>query len=571
MPQDAFTLKAIVSELNTTLIGGKVNKINQPNNDEVIFTVYTGKATKKLVMSTNASFCRVGFTTQEKANPLIAPNFCMLLRKHLSGATIKNVSLDFPERVVCFTFGHLNDFKEEEEKKLYLEIMGKYSNAILTQNGLILGSLKTPGIEVNSFRPMLAGMKYTSPPPQDKENLLDKEKSIPVLLSYQGGDLGEFLFNRFKGVASSTANEIAYEYLRANPSENQNVNTFKFYDFIINFINNSDFAPCTVGSGKEGDFFAITYQSVSGEILSFPTVNEAQDKYYSDRENTKSFENKYRQIYSKITAYEKKLLKKEALLLERKRACGDVDTLKIKGELLTSFAYAIPKGSDSCVLDNYYSETGEKVKISLDKNLSANENAQKYFKKYRKQKKTLEAIAPQIEEVENELLYVASVKNETELCTCIDDFNDIEEELIFQGIIKDATVKNNKKNKNAPLICTEYLYNGYTIRMGKNNIQNERLGEKAKNSDLWLHTKDFHSSHVFIESKGSTIPDDVILVAAEICVSHSKAKGGTKIPVDYTLKKYVKKPSGAKPGFVNYFEYKTCYADSDPHAELTVR
>lgn len=570
MPQDAFTLKAVVSELNATLTGGKINKINQPDNDEVVFIVYTVKKIQKLVISTNASFCRVGFTTQEKPNPLTAPNFCMLLRKHLSGAAIKNVSLDFPERVVCFTFERLNDFKEQEEKKLYAEIMGKYSNVILTQNGIILGSLKTPGIEVNSYRPMLTGMKYTSPPPQNKEDLLDKEKSISILSAYTGGDLGDFIFNRFKGVAPSTANEIAYEYFKANPDENENINTLKFYDFIIDFLDNSDFKPCTIGTGKEGDFYAIEYQSVYGKKACYSTVNEAQDKYYTYRENAKSFDNKYRQIYSKITAYEKKLLKKQALLTERKRACSDVDVLKIKGELLTSFAYAIPKGVDSCMLDNYYSETGEKIKIALDKNLSPNENAQKYFKKYRKQKKTLEAIAPQIEEVENELLYVASIKNETELCSYIDDFNDIEEELILQSIIKDASTKN-KNNKNSPLICTEYIYNGYTIKMGRNNIQNERLYEKTKNSDLWLHTKDFHSSHVYIESKGTAIPDDVILVAAEICVSHSKAKGGTKIPVDYTLKKHVKKPSGAKLGFVNYFEYKTCYADSNPHTELIVR
>ncbi len=568
MPQDAFTIKHTVKELNSLLVGGKINKITQPTPDEVYLSVYTTKGSVKVVISANAVTCRVSLTDGEKPNPLSAYNFCMLLRKHLTGGTITDVEMIEFERVIKISFDSKNDFFEIEQKQLYVEIMGKYSNVILTGNGTILGCMKPSSFEVSNVRPILTGMKYSCPPPQNKILYTDEKQSIDALKEFTGGNLAEFLFSRFKGICSQTATEICFKYLGCDVVDGLNGKEEQFYRSFVEYIETPPISPCIIRYGDKEDVFVSNYKHIEGERQFFPDVLSAISFYYENKDSKKEFDTKKRQLLSKLSAYEKKQIKKLQIISEKENSCLDMEQNKIKGELITANLYALKQGQTVCDLYNYYDEEGKTLKINLDKTLSPNQNAQKYFKKYQKQKKTLVAIEPQKQDVLKELEYINSLKQIIEQTDKTADFLEIEDEMAYSGIIK---LQSQQKKKKKPTEFRTYQVEGFTIKSGKNNLQNNRLLDESSGGDIWLHTKDFHSSHVIIESKNQTVPNSVIQIAAEICVYYSGAKNGSKIPVDYTSKKNVKKPSGAKPGFVNYFNYKTCYVDSCKHEEFLVR
>lgn len=551
MPQDAYTLKFTAKELNNLLSGGKVNKITQPDGNEVYLNIYANRKNYRLVVSASVSSARVCTSNDERENPLNALNFCMLLRKHLLGATISKVELDGFDRVIKITFLSTGDFYDVEEKILYAEIMGKYSNIILTANGKILGALKTAGIEEASLRPLLTGMAYVQPPAQDKLSPFSPELEV-VLKNFNGYDKGTFLFENVKGLSKQTADEIAYLY----PN-----NLF----FGLNeFLNDDKITPC-VGfcNGKIIDYFTREYKSLSLEYKKFSSIIQAEEYYFDYKEKLKRFNEVKNRLIECVKKEEKKFTKRLKIILEKQLDAKDLEKDKIKGELIISYIYKIKKGDKSVTVDNYYD--GEKITITLDENLSPQDNAQKYFKRYNKQKRTLIAVAPQKQEVENELEYVKALYGEIERAENIDDLIFIEEELKNQGYIKKQENKKKKIENKKYLI---YEVDGFTIKVGRNNVENDELTFSARGKDLWLHTKTYHSSHIIIESLGKSIPEKVILVASEICAYYSGGRNGTKIDVDYAEKKYVKKPKGAKPGFVIYTDYKTLTVNPIKHEEF---
>ena len=553
MPQDAFTLYHNAKELNTLLYNGKVNKINMPSSEEVLLNIYTKSGSFKLVISANANKCRVSQTECDKDNPLTPFNFCMLLRKHLTGAEIKEVSLCGFERIIKIVFLSKTDFFESE-KTIFAEIMGKYSNIFLTENGKILGALKTASLENTSKRMLFTGSNYTLPPMQEKIEPTEKEKIIKLFNDFKGGDFASYIFENVKGLAFVTADNLVKGYCGI-----EKYDTEKFYDYFYNYIFGSNISPCVkLINGVPCDFF------VKGDGLAFKTLNAAQNYYYTIKESNQQFNELKRRLTEKVKAVQKKDEKKLGIILDKQNNCKNSDELKIKGELLLSNLYKLKNGIETCTLENFYNDYSL-IEIKLDKYLSITDNAQKYFKKYNKQKKTLIAIAPQLEETQAELSYYDSIFSELETAETLYDLKEIEKELEILFPVKSTGKKTKKVAESKP---KEYSFEGFLIKAGRNNIQNDKLLSNAKPNDLWFHTKGYHSSHIIIECNNTMPPDKVLEVAAQICAYHSKGKTGDKIPVDYCFKKFVKKPPKSKPGFVIYTDFKTFFVTPQPHTDI---
>ena len=552
MPQDAFHIRRLTSELNTLLVGGKVNRISQVNKDELTFIIYTGKTTVKLILSANASNARVCLSLTEKEPAPVAPNFCMLLRKHLQNAEILSVKQHEFERIVEITFHCTSDFSECD-RVLYCELMGKYSNVILTEKGIILGALKTTALENDNHRILLAGVKYLYPAPQDKLSPFEGAGMRSRLESYlslrpdgvDDEDLALFLFDNVCGLALPTAREIVK---RAKIAE------LPLWDFVGDFCENEPCRPCVQWkNGGMVDFFAFPVEG--GRET--PSLCKAEDEFYTARESKKGFEDKKRKLENSVRALKKKQAKKLQETLERLKDAEKADAYRIKGELLTANIYRLEKGMTEVELENWYSEDGGVIKISLDATLSPAKNAQKYFKTYNKLKRAKEILTPMLTKEEAEIDYTDSVLSSIHIAETILDLKEIETELMEMGLLRVQKERAGARKKETIIPFREYEFDGVKIYAGRNNLQNDRLLRMADPDDIWLHTQKYHSSHVIIALGGGQVRDELLLYAAEICAYYSDGRDGDKIPVDYCKRKYVKKPNKSKAGFVIYTDYKT--------------
>ena len=549
MPQDAFTLRHIARELHAALAGAKVNKIIQPSRDEVDLIVYAGGRTRKLILNTNASFARACISDAPRQAPEVAPNFCMLLRKHLSGATLLEVKQIAFERILSFTFDCAGEFSRAR-RILYAEIMGKYSNLILTENGTVTGALKISSLQENFKRVLFPGVRYALPDPQDKADPADRQ-ALASCLAACTGDLADFLFAHVAGLAYPTCRLI---------SEGAPQNADALPAYVYDYIFSDETAPAVERVGGEAKDFHARF--AGGER--YETVNAAQDAYYTERENKRDFSEKKRKLESLLLSRKKKEEKKLGILLDRERECGDMDKNRIFGELITANIYAIPKGADFCEAVNYYEESAPAVRIPIDKALTPPQNAQKYFKKYNKQKRTLAAIAPQKREAEADLDYTASALSSLARAENMLDLAEIEEEVRAAGLLPPEP---KKKKAAAPIPFRAFRIGGFSVFAGRNNVQNDRLLREAQPSDLWLHAQKYHSAHVIVRAEGKKVPDPVLLAAAEICAYFSDGKAGDKIPVDYCARRFVKKPPKAKAGFVLYTDFQTLLVTPDRHVK----
>ena len=568
MPQDAITLTKTAFELNALLKGAKVNKVTQPAQDEVILTLYTKFGNAKLCICTNAVGTRVGITELEKKNPLTPPGFCMLLRKHLLNSSVKSIAAISGERIIKITFDGKNEFLEDCEKHLYCEIMGKYSNAIFCENEVILGTMKSTQLDLGKERVLLSGALYTLPKSQGKVDVYQKQNSLNCLNKFSGGNFAEYIFNNFTGFSIATATEIVFRFFGKFILESSIVKTLEFYDFMLDFINSSNLKPCVVNcNGKLCDFYFCDYLTVSGEKIFFDNLTDAETYFFDNKSSLKQFSELKNRLLSAVNSKHKKEIKKLQIIAEKELSCQNAEDERRKGELITANIYKIKRGDKWVEVIDYYNEN-KPVKIPLDDKLSPNENAQKYFKKYTKLKNTLKAIIPQKEQIISESEYLKSVIAEINSAQNTADLLEIEEELKQSGIIKGEEKKQNSKKQNAKINIRIFEYSGYKIIAGKNNLQNDKLTSLARPSDTWLHTKDYHSAHVIIESMGKHVPDEILQLAAEICAFYSEAQHGDKVPVDYTLKKYVKKPPKSKFGSVIYTDFKTVFVTPNAHKNL---
>lgn len=562
MPQDAFHIRRIAQELNAFLVGGKINRISQANKDELTFIIYTGKTTVKLVLSTSASTARVCLSAYEKEPAPIAPNFCMLLRKHLQGAEILSVSQYQAERIIQITLHCTGDFSECN-RTLICELMGKYSNLILVENGVILGALKSTALVDDTHRILFSGAQYAYPAPQDKLSYLDRAGMRSRLQNFfalhENPDeetLAVFLFESVAGLALPTAREIVKRAKNCN---------LPLWDFLPEFFENEPCNPHIVydKNGTVTDFFA--FEVLGGEKM--PSLCKAEDEYYSRRENKKSFEDKKRKLESSAKALRKKTAKRLQDTLDKLRDSEKAEENRIKGELLTANLYKIQKGMTSITLQNWYSTQGESLKILLDSTLSPAQNAQRYFRTYNKQKRAKEILTEMKNKDEGELFYADSILSAIQTAETEEDLREITEELIQVGLLRAPKEKVGKKPKKEEIPFREYTHEGHTILVGRNNLQNDRLLRLASPDDIWLHAQKYHSSHVIILTRGGQVSNETLLFSAELCAYYSEGRDADKLPIDYCKRKFVKKPSKSKAGFVVYTDYKTLLVTPNAHKE----
>ena len=556
MPQDAFHIKRLSQELARFLIGGKINRITQANKDELTFHIYTGKSTVKLILSTNATGARVCLTDVEKEPAPVAPNFCMLLRKHIQNAEIVSITQYETERIIQISLLCSSDFSQCE-RVLHCELMGKYSNLILTQNGVVLGALKTTALLDDTHRVLLPGARYLYPAPQDKLSPLDgagmRSRLENYLLAYPDGieseSLAKWIFDNVSGFALPTAREAVRLCAHQN-----------LWDFLPDFFQNQPCEPCLLTMNNQPkDFFAFPVEG--GQTM--PSLCKAQDNFFTQKESKKSLDDDKKRLESAARTMKKKAQKRLADILNRLQDAEKAEENRVKGELLTANLYRIEKGASAVEVDNWYEENCGKIKITLDTTLSPSQNAQRYFKTYNKQKRATEILTPMKKAEESELSYAESILSSIANAECATDLKEIQTELIHAGVLRAPKEKVGAKKKEELSPFREYEYMGYKILLGRNNLQNDRLVRQADQNDIWLHTQKYHSSHAIICTHGGQVCDEVVLYAAQLCAYYSDGRNSGKIPVDYCKKKYVKKPSKSKAGFVVYTDYKTVLVSGD--------
>ena len=584
MALDGLVIHSIVDELHKKLLGGKIDKVYQPENDEIVLHIRNNKENFKLVLSCSASNPRVYLASDyKKENPINAPMFCMLFRKYIQGGNIVNVSqVDF-ERIIKISVESFDELKEKTTKDIIIEIMGRHSNIILTHssNNKIIDSAKRIPTSVSRVRQILPGQTYVLPPKQDKLNPINEislNTFVDTLSSFDG-PIFKAIYSKFLGISSVIAKEICF---RANIDENLLVSEISSDDIskiyrefhnLFKYIKDNIYNPCMVidtSIDKVLDFSCINLSLFSNlSIINDDSISKILENYYATKDIKdrihqrssdlrKSISIKLDRLYNKLNKQEKELIESE-----------NAQIYKIKGELITSYIYMIEKGMESVEVANFYDPEYKNIKISLNTNFTPSENAQKYFKKYNKLKTAKKEITSQMEITKEEIDYLENIMLSIENCENLAELMDIREELGKVGYLRS---KNNSK-KETKLTTKPHEFvssNGFKILVGKNNKQNDHLTLKvASNEDIWMHTKNIPGSHVIIKTEGKEVPDETIFEGAMLAAFFSKSKMSSQVPVDYTKKKNVKKPNGAKPGMVIYDTNNTVYVT--PTEELVVK
>jgi len=571
MAFDGIVVKSVVEELKEKLKGGRIDKIFQPEKDEIILQVRSIGQNFKLILSANASYPRIHLTDYTKDNPANPPVFCMVLRKHLSGGKILDINFHDFERIVNLEVESINELGDISTKKLIIEIMGRHSNIILVNDeNRIIDAIKHVDNEISSVREVMPARPYRLPPSQDK--ISPAEINIQSLLENaakaSNTSIEKFLLNSIKGFSPLLCREICYladidgkkpvEYLPA-----ESVNRLEaVLQNIINRINTSDFEPCIAFEDENYDnpvdFHCIRLHQYK-YVKALPSISAVLNEFYTIKDAYERLKQKKSDLVKVIHTNIDRCKKKISLQQEKLREVADRENLKLYGELITANIYNIPKNARSVSLLNYYSDEGEYIDIPLDENLSPQENAQRYFKQYSKSKKAYASTSIQLEESLKELEYLESMSQLLDDCTTVQEINEIRQELAEQGYITIRKRNESKKQDtpSKPLRCKSS--DGYYIYVGKNNKQNDLLTLKtAQTNDIWLHTKNIPGSHVIIKKHTrEEVPSTTLLEAAMLAAYYSKAKMSANVPVDYTTVKNVKKPNGAKPGMVIYENYKT--------------
>lgn len=574
MALDGFSISNIIYELKNTIMGGRVDKIYQPEKDEIIIQIRNKGNAYKLLLTANASSPRLNFTTIQKENPINAPLFCMVLRKHLSSGKIVGITQPNFERIVNIQVESINELGDYSIKTLVFEIMGKHSNIILIDDkNNILESIKHISFDKSSVREVLPGRTYTLPPSQDKKSPLDTnfEEFYNIIKNCIPTKTQQIIYKSYNGISPILASEICNNG-NIDPSknteelsDNEIKSLYNSFNNIVTLNNKENFKPQIIYNENETvlDFTVFDFNIFNHlDKKYFSSISELLEFFYKSKDLTYRLNQKSQDLKRLISQNIERCAKKKEIQQKTLKDIENRETLKLYGELITANIYAIKKGMTKVILNNFYSENFEEIEIRLDPNLTPAENAQKYFKKYNKEKRTFIALQDQIKQNDEELLYLESVLSSVNACTDEYDIKEIRTELAEQGFLKrQKNNKNNKQKNNKKAKPLHYIStDGFHIYVGKNNTQNDELTLRfAKPLDMWFHTKDIAGSHVIVVSEGKEIPNSTLNEAANLAAYYSKASNSSLVPVDYTPKKFVKNPNGAKPGMVIYETNKTAY------------
>lgn len=555
MSFDGVFTHSMVNELKDTIGSGRISKIHQPYENEVILVIRQHGKNQKLLLSAHPSYARIQLTQMDYKNPEQPPTFCTSLRKYLDGAILENIEQIGNDRIVHFSFSKRNELGDLEKIVLIVEIMGRHSAVILLnkETGLIIDCMKHVGSSQNTYRQLLPGAVYIAPPNQEKYNpfLIDRTILFDLLSTSDSVDTF-FLQTHFQGLGRETAQEISF-LLQQNPQEKVKTWT-TFFETIANHTQ-----PTLTKKDNKEFFTPIPYTVLGDEQQSFDYLSELLDAFYVGKAEKDRVKQQMgaieKRIENELKKNKQKLKKLEQSLLETDHA----EIIRQKGELLHTFSYQINRGQKEAILPNYYQEDQE-IKIALNPALSPHQNAQKYFQKYQKMKNSVSILREQIAQTKLEIDYLESVLSQLELASPL-DLDVLQEELLAQGFIKRSSKQRKKKiHKSQPE--RYFSTDGDLILVGKNNLQNDQLTLRtAKKTDVWLHAKNIPGSHVII--KNSEPSEQTLIEAAQLAAYFSKYRLSASVPVDYVQVKHVHKPNGAKPGYVIYEKQKTLSVTPD--------
>lgn len=561
MAFDGITIANIVTELNQTITGGKINKIAQPGNDELIITIKNQRKQYRLFLSASASLPLIYLTETNKPSPLTAPNFCMLLRKHIGSGKIIAIEQPGMERIIRFTIEHLNELGDLCTKYLIVEIMGKHSNIIFcNEEDQIIDSIKHVSAHMSSVREVLPGRPYFIPETQSKLNpFVLTEEIFQEKIFPRPVNVAKAIYTSITGISPLMAEEVCY---RAGidggiPTDGledvERVHLAHTFLRMVDDIRDGHFEPNIIYKGKEPVEFACfplsQYQDY--RAVSYPSIFPVLETYYAEKNIVTKMRQKTVDLRKIVQNALERNVKKYQLQQKQLKDTEKKEKYRVWGELLNTYGYEVEPGAKSMEALNYY--TNEMIQIPLDETMTPQENAKKYFDKYSKLKRTKEALDTLLQETGDEIKHLESIAASLDIASSEEDLVQIKEEMMEYGYVK----RKNTGGKKVKVTSRPYHYissDGYDIYVGKNNFQNDELSFKfASGNDWWFHAKGQPGSHVIVKSKNEELPDRTFEEAGKLAAYYSKGRQAPKVEIDYTQKKNLRKPTGGKPGFVVYY------------------
>jgi predicted ribosome quality control (RQC) complex YloA/Tae2 family protein len=564
MSLDGLFIYSLTHELSSLLTGGRITKIHQPNPHDILLAVRAKGENQKLLLSAHPAYPRVHLTEHSFVNPLEPPMFCMLLRKHCEGGIIESIRQIGLERVIHIDVRSRDELGDEATRRIIIEIMGRHSNIILMDpvSGVVLDSILHVTPAVSRHRVVLPGRPYQTPPEQGKLDpfTVSHDKFVSVL-DFNQGKLDKQLVQMFTGLSPLSAQEI-FHRAGTMPTRESLWDAFRA---VMDGIEKQQNEPYIVKNDQKSYFSVLSLSSVEGERVVFPSASSCLDAFYHAKAETDSVKQKASDLIRFLTNEYDKNVKKIVKLQETLEDAAEAEKFRLYGELITAHMHQIKKGDAEARVVNFYDENQAELSVSLDPQLSPSENAQRYFKKYNKAKNSIAIVKEQISKAEEEMVYLESILQQLESAS-IADVGDIRDELVEEGYLRHRNRKDRrKKKKDNPTLTLYHSTEAIPIYVGKNNKQNDYLTLKFSSAqDTWLHTKDIPGSHVVI--RGREYTDVTLHEAAMLAAYFSKGRESSQVPVDYTLIKHVKKPSGSKPGYVIYDHQKTLYVTPDESA-----
>ncbi len=570
MAFDGITVASVVKELSDATLNTRIYKISQPEADELLLTIKGNSTQFRILISANASLPLIYKTEENKPSPVNAPTFCMLLRKHLSNAKIISVSQPGLERIVEFTLEHLDEMGDVCRKKLIVELMGKHSNIIFTDDkGIIIDSIKHISRNISSVREVLPGREYFIPKTDEKKEPLETDKETFIeMIKNAHLPLQKALYTNLTGFSPVMASEVSF---RANLDSDASTSSLtdadlsNLYDAflrIVKDIKEANFDFEVVYEGNTPKEYSCLPLSIYSNLRKqkYESISELLIAYYKEKSTVVRIRQKSTDLRKITQTIYERNVKKLDLQTKQLKDTEKKDKYRIYGELINTYGYNVPANASSFEALNYY--TGETITIPLDKDLSAIENGKKYFEKYTKLKRTAESLSEIIKDVQEEVTHLESILTALDIAVDESDLTQIKQELMDSGYIKAKYTGKKEKVTSKPFHYKSS--DGFDIYVGKNNYQNDWLTfDFANGNDWWFHAKKMPGSHVIIRTNGKEVPDRTFEEAAKLAAYYSKGRGSDRVEVDYLIKKNVKKSAKAKPGFVVYYTNYSMVIDDD--------
>ena len=568
MPMDGLTAGFAARELDRTLKGGRVDRITQPERDAVVMVIRAGSENHKLLLCASPNNARCHLTSGTFSNPLEPPALCMLMRKQLTGARVTEIRQEAGDRIVRMNLDAVNEMGDHVLRRLVLEIMGRHSNLmLLDENGRILEAARHVNAEMSRVRQIQPGMLYQAPPAQDKldPGTLKNEELFARLQARGGGSFSRALSEEIRGLSRQSAEEIAARVREGGETWPADLagTCARLEDLFRRLPDMA--APCVL-RGEDGsaeDFFPFLYVSRdTGREEPCKTLSHAMDLYYSARDAKDRLSQKSASMIRTLKGQAERCTRKLAMQEEELASAERMDEYCRMGEAIHANLYLLKKGMAEAALPDWNDPEGGTITVPLDIRLTPAQNAQKYFKKYQKARSARETAAVQRDKTLEELDYLENMLSDAENCTGESELEEIRRELVRTGYMKRVTNRRQQRQLPASRPYSYRSADGIEILVGKNSLQNDRLTQAAAGNETWLHAKDMPGSHVIIRTEGE-VPLETLRQAALLAAWYSKGKNSSTVPVDYTLRKYVKKPSGAAPGKVIYTHQKTVYVTAE--------